>query len=83
MVVVPVVVMTTVCCWLSHYGNAVTTMVVTLQRHGGKNDDKHRFAQVVGLMSVNRVDQERKTCWKRDDDESMAQGPGAGNDHCA
>ena len=43
-------------------------VVVVAQRRGGENDDKHlRFAQVVGLMSVNRMDQERKMCWKRDD----------------
>jgi hypothetical protein len=35
---------------------------------------KPRFVQVVGLMSVNRMGQERKTCWqwKRDGDDRRA-----------
>ena len=66
MVVVVVVVVVMVAVALRQCND--NRVMVIAQRHGGENDDKHlRFTQVIDLMSVNRMDQERKMCWKRDD----------------
>ena len=53
----------------SYYGNAATTIVVVRSDTAAKTTISTIDLFVVGLVSVNRTDQERKTCWKRVGDD--------------
>lgn len=77
-----------VCCRLSHYGNGSDILkasgpVVAVQRRRIDTAEKKTvyFSQVIGPVSINRMDEEEKRAgcaMATTSEQSIAQGPRAG-----